>query len=190
LDIAKSIPDDDYFDKFEFEGYSRVYWVPMKDFKTYWSGNWILNRVYHIVKKYVLLKIAMLLADTEEEPNFPGFALKHRGSDVKVYSRIQHIKIKASKGKQQKELTITGVPGELFEDYANRIYEKTPTGPDDTFIFQNANDWIAYLFPLKEYIKGGYEGLPSFSPLCGAYVMNNYFELLEDIEEGLTGGHA
>ncbi|MFX0102580.1 MAG: neutral/alkaline non-lysosomal ceramidase N-terminal domain-containing protein [Candidatus Hodarchaeota archaeon] len=189
LEIANSIPDADYFDKFEYESYVRLFWVPMHDFKEYWSKSWPLNRVYHIVKKYALLKIALMLADKDEEPNFPGFALKNRGNDVKVYSIIQHIKIKVSKGKKEKRLSITGVPGELFEEFANRIYENTPTGPDDTFIFQNANDWIAYLFPLKEYIKGGYEGLPSFSAFCGAYVMNNYFELLEDIEAGITGGH-
>jgi hypothetical protein len=86
-------------------------------------------------------------------------------------------------------MSIAGVPGELFEDFANRMYARTPEGPDGTFIFQNTSDWIGYLFPLDEYVLGGYEPLVTFSPVCGTFVKNTFFNLVRDVEAGPMAGH-
>nr|MDO8117914.1 hypothetical protein [Candidatus Sigynarchaeota archaeon] len=190
LEIAKGIPDGEYRDTVEVKGYNRTFWVPMNDFKTYWSSAWVKNRVVYGVKRHVLLKVAMLLAD-RLEPNFPGFAIKHRGKDVNIYSCVQYIKIRASNhGKEPKDLAIAGIPGELFDEYARGMLKKTPEGFDNTFIFQNANDWVGYLFPLKEYVAGGYEPFASFSPFGGAVVNNNYLQLVADVDDDLTGGYS
>jgi hypothetical protein len=76
-------------------------------------------------------------------------------------------------------LGILTVPGELFEDLGKILFKKSPTGKHNTFIFQNANDWVAYLFSPKEYIDyGGYEPVASFSPRCGEYVLKEMLKLL------------
>jgi len=57
-------------------------------------------------------------------------------------------------------------------------------GELNTFIFQNAQDWIAYLFPLEVYTQeGGYEPVPSFSPLCGYYVEKKVIKLMKEIKQ-------
>ena len=72
---------------------------------------------------------------------------------------------------KRKDIGIACVPGELFEDIGKAILEHSVVGKENTFIFQNSQDWIAYLFPMNEYIEvGGYEPLPSFSPLAGLII--------------------
>jgi len=208
--IAKSIPDDQYYDRLEFKSYVKVFWVGMNDYKKYWSGTYISNRFTHIVKRYLLFPIALFQASVVE-PNFPGFAVKHRhyfrpSAKINVYTQLQIIKLKAIKttkadtsnkptpiysqdAKNFKEMTIVGIPGELFEDYAAKIFQKTKTGAENTFIFQNSNDWIAYLFPIKEYItQGGYEPFASYAAMSGPAVMGNYFRFLQEIDSDISGG--
>lgn len=190
LALARGIPGDAYRDSFDIKCYSRRFWVPMVDFTRYWSNVWVKNRVVHGVKRHALLKVAMLLGDVNE-PNFPGFAIKHQGRAVNIYSLVQHVQaVASSTGKDPRPLplAIAGIPGELFEDYAAGIMAASPAGPANTFIFQNANDWVGYLFPLKEYVQGGYEPFASFSPLGGAFVNANYLQLLRDIASGAAGG--
>nr|MDO8087111.1 hypothetical protein [Candidatus Sigynarchaeum springense] len=189
LEIARSIPDEDFFDTISFKSYVRTFWVPMRDFKKYFSKSWLGNRLVHLVKRYILFPVALLLSDANE-PNFPGFAAKHRGFKwVCAYTQIQYIGIDAWGKKGRSEVAIIGVPGELFEDIAKVFYEKTPAGPANTFIFQTSNDWIAYLFPLNEYIIGGYEPFASYSSICGTWVKRKYLQLLEDIDLDITGGY-
>jgi hypothetical protein len=160
----------------------------MKDFTKYFSKSWLGNRLVHFVKRYILFPVALLLGDVNE-PNFPGFAAKHRGfKEVCAYTQIQYIRMEASGENGKSELAITGVPGELFEDIAKLFYDRTPAGPASTFIFQTSNDWIAYLFPLNEYILGGYEPFASYSSICGTWVKRKYLQLLEDIDLDITGG--
>ena len=87
-------------------------------------------------------------------------------------------------------MTVFGVPGELFEEIGKRFDEVSPSGPEDTFIIQNANDWIAYLFSLNEYVsQGGYEPLASFSPICGDRVEREMYKLMKEIREGVVFSH-
>jgi hypothetical protein len=75
------------------------------------------------------------------------------------------------------------VPGELFEVYGNLFLRESPNGRDHSFIFQNSNDWISYLFPAKDYIKeGGYEPLASFSPMCGYFIEKKMLKLFKKIK--------
>ena len=75
------------------------------------------------------------------------------------------------------------IPGELFEDIGKFLYKYSVTGKNNTYIFQNTQDWIAYLFPLKEYVnEGGYEPIPSFSPICGDYIKNEMKNLIDNIK--------
>ncbi len=189
LEIARGIPDKDYFDTVSFKSHVRTFWVPMKDFTKYFSKSWLGNRLVHLIKRYILFPVALLLGDANE-PNFPGFAAKHRGFKwVCAYTQIQYISADASRAKHQATLAMTGVPGELFEDIAKQFYEKTPAGPTNTFIFQTSNDWIAYLFPLNEYVLGGYEPFASYSSICGTWVKRKYLQLLEDVDLDITGGY-
>ncbi|MCP4760354.1 MAG: hypothetical protein GY870_01150 [archaeon] len=191
LKVANSIPDEDYYEHLDFKSHFKTFWIPLKDYDKYWTENWIRNKLIHFIKKYLLFNIPLILGDAEE-PNFPGFAIKHRGKQINAYSEIQYITFSASSGdkSKSKNFAISGIPGELFEDIAKKLYENTPTGEENTFIFQNANDWVGYLFPLGEYIsQSGYEPLASFSPLAGAYVQNTYIRLLKEIEENIEGGH-
>jgi hypothetical protein len=150
------------------------------------------------VKKWLMFPIAMAHPE-KQEPNFPGLAVKaapfslKRGYNINVYTVIQYTRLKFSKSKSPKEtreMTIMGVPGELFEDIEKNLLKKSPSGPDNTFIIQNANDWCAYLYPLKEYIsQAGYEPLASTTPLAGPAVENELLLLINEIGEGVQLGY-
>ncbi|MHA1683283.1 MAG: neutral/alkaline non-lysosomal ceramidase N-terminal domain-containing protein [Promethearchaeota archaeon] len=187
--LATSIPDANYYDDVEFKSFTKVFWVPMKDYQKHRPKvEWLVKRFVHLLKRWVLLKVALILSDAHE-PNFPGFAIKHRGRDIKLYSMVQYLELTVKKGEKSEEYSIVGVPGELFEDIASDIFKRLKTGRGRTLIFENSNDWIGYLFPIKEYLyAGGYEPIPSFSPLGGECVKSALFELLDDIDANITGG--
>jgi hypothetical protein len=206
LNYARAIPDQEYFTDLSFHAYVKVFWVPMKDYKKYRLGGkrfWVYpnNRIVHIAKRYILFPLALAMGEARE-PNFPGFAAKHRKgkslyfSPVNAYTQIQYLQLdafnnnpKGNNNKLSEKFSIVGVPGELFEIIAQKIYTHSPTGPNNTLIFQAANDWIAYLFPLKDYIQeGGYEPLASFAPMCGAYVYMNLLRLWEEMAIGIHAG--
>ncbi|MHA1341097.1 MAG: hypothetical protein ACTSRZ_14050 [Promethearchaeota archaeon] len=190
--LAKEIEDEEYYDTMHFKAYTYTFWVPMKDYTKHWISPIVKfkNRVVHFVKRYILIPLAIELADWKE-PNFPGFALKHKNHSINVYSLLQYIIIEVSNKDKTEKYSIVGVPGELFTELADKIRNYSLTKPENTIIFQASNDWIAYLFPLKEYIvRGGYEPLASFGPLCGAYVVNNFKELIENIKDGIHGGFS
>jgi hypothetical protein len=187
LKLAKSIPDNQYFENLEFTSYLKTIWIPMKDAK-YFSPNWFQNKLVFLLKKYLILPVAMA---HEEDPNFPGLAIKHRGQKINGYTLLHILKIKAYSKNSSKELTILTVPGELFEKIGDFLKKKSPTGENNTFIFQNSHDWIAYLFPLKEYIKqGGYEPMASFAPLCGYYVTKEMLNLFDEINSNILFSHS
>ena len=179
LKLAESIKLEEYFEELEFQSYLRYFWVPMKDYK-YYSDTWFSNKISYSIKKYLIVPITKILS---ERANFPAFVIKRRKLRINCYSVIQYIKIKASSKIDSKELSILTVPGELFEDLGKFLLKNSPTGQNDSFIFQNSNDWIAYLFPLREYVEyGGYEPVASFSPLCGDYVIREMLKLFDEIK--------
>jgi hypothetical protein len=127
-----------------------------------------------------------------KEPNFPGLTIKHypfslrRGWHVNAYTMNQYIEITAGAGSKEKKLGIIGVPGELFEDINKKFLARSPVGESDTFVFQEANDWVAYLFPIKEYItQAGYEPLASTTPIAGDAVEKEMYRLWEEIRSNM-----
>jgi hypothetical protein len=82
-----------------------------------------------------------------------------------------------------KDLSIITIPGELFFAIGKSLLNASPSGFANTLLFQNTQDWIAYLFTLKEYIEeGGYEVTPSFSPLCGYFIEKEILKLMSKNE--------
>ncbi len=180
FELYKTLQNKDYFDKMEFNTHLRRFIIPMKDFTKYKSKVWFGNRLKFLFKKHILIRFPLIMSESKK-PNFPGFSVRRQNSEFVVESVVHYITI-GTKDKK-KNLSISGIPGELFEDIAEEFYNNSPLGRKNTFIFQNSNDWIAYLLPLNEYITvGGYEAFTSFSPLAGEYVRKNYYKLLKDAE--------
>lgn len=178
LKLAKSISDGEYFEDLEFFAELRKFWIPFKDYK-YFKPTWTNNKLSYSMKKYLIIPVTKILS---ENANFPAFLIKRKPIRIHVYSVIQYIKLKLKTNTREKDLSILTVPGELFEDLGKILLFKSHTGKENTFIFQNANDWIAYLFSPKEYIEyGGYEPVASFSPRCGEFVINEMLKLLNEV---------
>ncbi|MHA2430033.1 MAG: hypothetical protein ACXACC_03255 [Promethearchaeota archaeon] len=177
LELVKSIPESDFFDDIKFQVFKREFLVPMKDYK-YFTKIWFVNKLYFSIKKYFILKFGKV---NIQNANFPIFLLKRRKLKLFCESLVQFIKLKALSEVKSIEFGIMTIPGELFEDIGKNFIRASPT-KENTFIFQNSQDWIGYLFPIKEYIhEGGYEPVPSFSPLCGYYVVKEMKNLLNTI---------
>lgn len=178
LELAYSIPDHEYCEFHGLEIVSKEFWIPMRDVK-YFSSKWFLNKLVFVIKKLFLINIAkyqMLRA------NFPIFALRYRFGKYKCKTFIQYLELNTGSEKQEKVFSIITVPGELFFALGEELLQASPSGLNNTLIFQNTQDWIAYLFSLREYIEeGGYEVTPSFSPVCGYYVQKEILRLMNKI---------
>ena len=175
LKLANSIPEEDYFSNMDIDVYTRKILIPQKDAK-YYSKVWFSNKIKWVIKKYFLFKLAKF---DKKYVNFPFFTIERK--HLKNYGKtiVQFIKFTAVKGNTFGLITI---PGELFEDIGRNIIKEAPTSEENTFIFQNSQDWIGYLFPLEMYInEGGYEPFMCFSPLCGAYIEIGTKKFLNEI---------
>jgi len=153
------------------------FWIPMKDAK-YFNKIWFSNKLYYCIKKQLLLKIARLgLLNA----NFPFFTLNKKGRKVKCKTVVQRFQISTDARNTSNKIDLITVPGELFEDLGNKILDESLLGRKNTFIFQNSQDWIAYLFTIKEYINfGGYEPFPTFSPFSGEIVLNKVLKFFQE----------
>ncbi|NVM16250.1 MAG: hypothetical protein HWN80_00935 [Candidatus Lokiarchaeota archaeon] len=175
LKLANSIPEENYSTNMDIEVYTRRFLIPQKDAK-YYSEVWFSNKVKWLIKKYFLFKLAKF---EEKYVNFPFFTIK--SIHLRNYGKtiVQFIKLTAGPGNSCGLITI---PGELFEDIGKRIIQEAPTTEENTFIFQNSQDWIGYLFPLEMYVtEGGYEPFMCFSPLCGVYIEIGTKKFLNEI---------
>ncbi|MHA1996849.1 MAG: neutral/alkaline non-lysosomal ceramidase N-terminal domain-containing protein [Promethearchaeota archaeon] len=195
LKIAGSIPDGEYIQELDIKSYQRTFSVPVKDdqqerkYGVYSRVNWLSNKIVVFLKKWFILPVAMTAA---QEPNFPGLTIKKtplshgKGVRYNAYTVNQYIEFIGTNEGGIKKMGIIGVPGELFMDIKYRFLKKSPAGAKNTFIFQIANDWLGYLFPLKEYItKAGYEPFASTTPTAGPYVEKEMYELWKEMKEGL-----
>ncbi|HME51433.1 MAG TPA: hypothetical protein VKM55_04400 [Candidatus Lokiarchaeia archaeon] len=200
LEVAKSIPDDQYYDKLEYSSYVRTIWVPVKDFKKYHSDKQIQstlvrfqNRFLYLVKRYFLMAVVLAIThDEDNKPNFPPFAIKQRGSKLNVYSKITYLifHLSSSHDDDSLDFSIIGTPGEPFENIGAYLLQKSITAPETTLIFQHLNDWFGYFFDLSEYTEqGGMEPLESLTPVAGYYIKKEYTQFLKEIKLGLTAGH-
>ncbi|MHA1750303.1 MAG: hypothetical protein ACTSYF_16860 [Promethearchaeota archaeon] len=169
LKLARSIEIEEFSDSIRINAEIHEFWIPMKDAK-YFNKIWFSNKLYYCIKKLFLLKIARLgLLNA----NFPFFTLNKKGRKVKCKTIVQRFQISTEAKNASNKIDLITVPGELFEDLGNKILEESLLGRENTFIFQNSQDWIAYLFTIKEYVNfGGYEPFPTFSPFSGEIVLN------------------
>lgn len=175
LELANSIPVQEFCEINRLEISTKEFWIPMKDV-SYFSKKWFMNKLVFLFKKLFLINIArhQIL-----KANFPIFDLKYRRGNYKCKTTVQYIKLKSYSEEREKELSVITVPGELFFALGENLLKASPSGYDNTLIFQNTQDWIAYLFSLREYMEeGGYEVIPSFSPLCGIYVQQEIMRLM------------
>lgn len=173
LELANSIPDAEYCKLAEIKIFSKEFVIPMRDIK-YFSKKWISNKFVFLIKKLFLINIAKYQIS---KANFPIFALDSRFGQYKCKTIVQYIQLKSKRS--EKLLGIITVPGELFYALGDKLLKSSPCGVQNTLVFQNTQDWVAYLFPLKEYMqKGGYEVIPSFSPLSGSFVQEEVLKLL------------
>jgi hypothetical protein len=178
--MASRISDSEFHEGFEVATISREFSVPMEDYK-YFSKRWFSNKLNFIVKKYFLMRVAYGFI---KGANFPIFKLKGTRNHMKCKTLVEFIRISANSPMNRKDLGLITVPGELFEQLGDELLNLAPTPREDTFIFQNSQDWIAYLFPLKEYTElGGYEPIPSFSPLAGRIIESQLKKMFNDIKE-------
>jgi hypothetical protein len=175
LKLANSIKEEDYIENFKLKNYSKNLTIPMKDAR-YFSKTWFGNSLKWAIKKYFLFKIARF---DQDSVNFPFFKIIRRNLRKYCETVIQFIILKAQSGPN---LGIMTIPGELFDEIGKRILISSPTSEKNTFIFQNSQDWIGYLFPLKTYIdEGGYEPFMCFSPLCGQIIEIQSKTLLKSV---------
>ncbi|QEE17932.1 hypothetical protein DSAG12_03770 [Promethearchaeum syntrophicum] len=184
LKIAQKIPSDEYFTDLDFTVYNQFFEIPFEDYKKFWTSKSLKSRLLHLIKKCFLFRLPIFMG-SQNPPNFSTFNIRYSGHKIVSQTQIQFILIKAfsKSNERKKSLSITAIPGELFEEIGKKILKNSPTGAENSFIFQNSNDWVGYLFPLKEYILvGGYEPSVSFSPVTGAYVQNNFIKLVHKIK--------
>ncbi len=201
LEVTRAIPEDKFHEKLEYKSWVRTIWVPLRDFTHYHNASpfkaalvKLQNRVVYGVKKYFLLPVVLAIAgDEDNKPNFPGLAMKRRGTRMNCYSKIMYLRFTlSSRGrKKSEEFSIVAVPGEPFEDIGNYLLSKSHTAPENTLIVQHANDWFAYFFDLNEYTDmGGMEPLEGTTPVAGYYIKREFAKFLEDIAAGLTAGYS
>ncbi len=194
IGIAQGIPDDEYYDSLKYRGYMKKFSIPIIDKQpfVYNWGTWLTNKIVFYLKRAFLFPIAAMHGD-RQEPNFPGMALKIAPRSVKFKQRMRvHTVIQslllalfnASDPLSIKNLHILGVPGEVFEDLGERIINLLPEGSQNTVIFQNTNDWVGYLFEMKDYVgQGGYEPIATSTPIAGKAILKEFRLLFKEIQK-------
>jgi len=179
LKLAESIPAENYYEKITFQSHIKSILVPLKD-PRYFSLTWFQNKLLYVIKKYVLLSVILSLY---EKNNFPIFKIKKKGKKIFAETITQYIDFTVENTSKKRKFNIFTVPGEIFEMIGKNLIQKSPVGTSNSFLFQNSNDWIAYLFPIKEYIQiGGYEPVASFGPLCGFYIEREILDFFKDLK--------
>ena len=129
------------------------------------------------------LLILPIMSINNANSNFKPFIIKRRGGSPYCYSVIQYIEFNVHSKTKSKKFNISTVPGELFEDLGKLLLKHSPTGSSNSFIFQNTNDWIAYLFSFTDYSKyGGYEPTASVGPRVGEYISKHLLNLFNEVK--------
>ncbi|MFX1326356.1 MAG: hypothetical protein ACFE8N_15510, partial [Promethearchaeota archaeon] len=180
LKLAESIPNDQYFSSLKFSKNLKNLWIPLKDFR-YFSRNWFKNKLIFIIKKHILIPISRIL-----KANFPKFEIKHEIFKNEARSIIQILRFEVynERVNNSEKFDILFLPGELYEEMGNSLIKNSPFGSKNTFVFQNVNDWIGYLFPAEDYItKGGWEAFAGYSPNCGEYIISKVIELFKGLQD-------
>jgi hypothetical protein len=189
LSLARSIPENQYFDTIETRCYTRVTWLPIEDFKGKYNPLIkVQNRLLHLSKKFFLLPLVFATTH-DKKPNFPGLAIKHRGlMDVQCYTKIQYFRFMARDSENEATRTFNIIG--MLRHFGRSVQRKSIEGFQNSFMFQMSSDWMAYLFDYSEYTYGGGEPMESLTPVAGKYLKQQFNQLLADIDNGLTAGHA
>ena len=177
LKLAKSLRIEEYTELTSIKVFSNQILIPQKDAK-YFSKVWLSNTLKWAIKKYFLFKIAKF---DKKSVNFPFFTIERKKFKSYCKTVIQFLKLK---NENDEVLGFLTIPGELFEEIGKKLLMQSPIKNKNTFLFQNSQDWIGYLFSLKMYIEeGGYEPFMCFSPLGGEYIRSKVLNLFKKIKE-------
>ncbi|WP_457559232.1 neutral/alkaline non-lysosomal ceramidase N-terminal domain-containing protein [Candidatus Harpocratesius sp.] len=196
INLANSIPKDQYYDSFTFQSHENKFPIYIQDKQPFiynW-GRWLQNKLFFYLKRAFLFPIATLHSKGRS-PNFPGMMLERASLSIdfqhrlKVWTIIQFVKcqfFQKSNQSQREPLYILGIPGEVFEDLGKKLKQAVPQNTfrsKNILLFQNTNDWVAYLFELKDYlIQGGYESIVSASPTCGTEILKSFKKVFSATE--------
>ncbi len=107
--------------------------------------------------------------------NVSYFSFVTKNKKTYVQTEVQFIQI-------NDDILIIGIPAEVFSEIGDELLRKSPI--KNTIIACLANDWIGYVFPLKECQYGGYEvfGLPNFAGiLAGTIIKNTILRLFKQL---------
>lgn len=179
LKLVDSIPIEEYLEICTISSHSRYFWIPLRDFR-YYSKNWVANKIRFVLKKFFLLPLSKLI-----KTNFTKFVMKYKKLNLVAKSKVQVVQFKLSNPSrsESRNFDMILVPGELYGEYGRDLLSKSPSGSNNSFIFQNTNDWIGYLFPIEDYIEqGGWESFAGFSPVCGLYIINHLFKIFKKLK--------
>jgi hypothetical protein len=179
LKLVDSIPIEEYLEICTISSHSRYFWIPLRDFR-YYSKNWVANKIRFVLKKFFLLPLSKLI-----KTNFTKFVMKYKKLNLVAESNVQVVQFKLSNPSrgESRNFDMILVPGELYGELGRDLLSKSPSGSNNSFIFQNINDWIGYLFPVKDYIEqGGWESFAGFSPVCGLYIINHLFKIFKKLK--------
>ncbi|MFX0072058.1 MAG: hypothetical protein ACFFAO_13300 [Candidatus Hermodarchaeota archaeon] len=179
LELAESIENNELYEIIDISCVIRDFSVPFKDFK-YFGKPWFQNKLFHSLKKLIIIPV---LKTASANANFPAFTITSRRFRTMCHTKIQYIKIKTKSNSHSKELNIITTPGELIEALGKKLLKFSPIESENTFIFQNSNDWIGYLLSKYEYTEyGGYEPIASFSPVIGEIVVSEVLNLFNELD--------
>ncbi|MHA1673276.1 MAG: neutral/alkaline non-lysosomal ceramidase N-terminal domain-containing protein [Promethearchaeota archaeon] len=193
--LAKSIKDADFYDELRIRAFTKEIVVPFEDDQPhiYHLGIWLKNKFIFFLRKWLLYPV-ILMNLFDNSSNFSNITLKIKFSSVdrfyKIFSLditsiLQYLELNLyspDKSKIEKNICILGVPGEVFEEIEDRLKHQSPTGYENTVIFQNSNSWIGYLFSIKDYIvEGGYEPPVVTTPIAGRDVSREFLKMFKQI---------
>ncbi|WP_371802090.1 hypothetical protein [Candidatus Lokiarchaeum ossiferum] len=193
LHVARAVNKDDYFDIIRIRGFTKAISITIEDKQPYvykW-GTWLTNKLVFYLKRLFLFPMALKHA-SGQGPNFPAMYLTYDSKKKKVKDRMKvntllqllHLRLyKSINPSDVLKINLIGVPGEVFEDLAEKLIHIQPEMTSNNHIFQNSNDWVAYLFELKDYIgQGGYEPIASASPHCGQEILKKFKMFFNEIQ--------
>lgn len=193
LQVARTVGEEYYFDEIRVHGFTKRISIPIEDKQPYiynW-GTWLTNKMVFYLKRLFLFPMALKHA-SGHAPNFPAMYLTYDSKKKKFNDRMKvntllqllHLKLyKSINSSDVIKINLIGVPGEVFEDLAEKLTHILSEMASNNHIFQNSNDWVAYLFELKDYIEqGGYEPIASASPQCGQEILKKFKILFNEVQ--------
>jgi hypothetical protein len=78
-------------------------------------------------------------------------------------------------------------PGELFFEYGEKLMRfRDEKSYPNSMIFAIANDYASYLYPVAEYVKGGYENEFQICPLNGPRIVGRTLRILRNLSNQLN----